>query len=86
MIHNSAKYHRRKRTHPSSKNSRANNSGRRRAAVLGAVGDYVDWQKLEGRNVNDQEGAHGLAGNSTVPIKTVQFLKCQQSGTGAGMT
>ena len=37
-------------------------------AVLAAVGNHVDRDQLEGGNIEDQEGAHVLAGKFAVVV------------------
>lgn len=42
----------------------ANNCSRIDTSVLASVGNDVDGNQLQGRNIENQEGAHFIAGNA----------------------
>ena len=42
----------------------ANDCGRIDTSILAAVGNDVDWNQLQGRDIENQEGAHFIAGNA----------------------
>ena len=60
-FHHLAEHHRHHRAHRRRRNPRPNDRRGIHAAVLRAVGDNIDRDQLQGRNVQDQESAHLIA-------------------------
>ena len=52
----------------------ASSAGPAIAAVLAAVGDHVDGDQLQGRDVDDQKCTHLVAGGPGRALPSVQFF------------
>ena len=73
-VHDFAKHYPRRRTRDRREQRRSRDRCRIDAAVLAAVGDHVDGDQLQGRDVDDQKCTHLVAGGPGRALPSVQFF------------